>query len=93
MRYKWIKKNTPAMNTGIQKLLEENKISKTSWAADWLRFYFCRKAGLKGTPEELERFLREIEKTGRRECIKNDFERDFPELGDLMNMICRMVPG
>lgn len=93
MRYKWIKNHTSSMNAGIQKLLEENKISKTSWAADWLRFYFCRKAGLKGMPEELERFLREIEKEGRREYIKNDFERDFPELGELINMICRMVQG
>lgn len=93
MRYKWIKNNTQSMNAGIQKLLEENKISKTSWAADWLRFYFCCKTGLKGRPEELERFLREIEKPDRKECIKNSFERDFPELGELMNMICRMVAG
>ena len=79
---------------GFKYYWKKNKISKTSWAAGWLRFYFCRKAGLKkfGT-EELGSFLRVIEKADKRESIKKDFEQDFPELGDLMNMVCQMVPG
>lgn len=94
MGYKWLKRHEPALGPRIQILLEKNKISKTSWAAGWLRFYFCRKAGLKkfGT-EELGSFLRVIEKADKRESIKKDFEQDFPELGDLMNMVCQMVPG
>lgn len=94
MGYKWLKKQEPALDIRIQKLVETNKISKTSWASDWLRFYFCHKAGLQGSgPEELGNFLRVIEKTNKRVHIKIDFEQDFPELGDLMNMVCQMVPG
>lgn len=94
MRYKWLKSQEPALNIRIQKLLETNKISKTSWVADWLRFYFCHKVELKGFgPEELRSFLKVIEKKNKRESIKKDFEKDFPELGDLMKMVCRMVSG
>ena len=92
MRYNWIRNNSSAMDERLKKLLEENMISKTSWAADWLRFYLCRQAGLKGFgPEEIGRFLREVEKKEKLESVRKAFEQDFPELGELIHMVCQMV--
>lgn len=91
MNYRGIKKENPAMDEELKRLMERNLISKTSWAADWLCFYFCRLAGFEDSgPQEQREFFRKMEKEGRREFFRKTFERDFPELGELMHMVCGM---
>ena len=56
-----------------------------------LCFYFCRLAGFEDSgPQEQREFFRKMEKEGRREFFRKTFERDFPELGELMHMVCGM---
>ena len=92
MNYRGIKKENPAMDEELKRLMERNLISKTSWAADWLCFYFCRLAGFEDSGlQEQREFFRKTEKEGKRETFRKAFERDFPELGELMHMVCGMI--
>lgn len=92
MTYGWIAKQKPPVEEGLDKLLRENKISKTSWAADWLRFYFCRQVGLEASgPEQTGKCLRRLEEGEMRDKVRENFEQDFPELRGLIHMVCQMV--
>lgn len=94
MRYKWLKENSKGMSDELKVLLAENSISKTSWVADWFRCYFCRQAGLQThNSGNIYPFLRKMKDEKERERVRQEFMRDFPELGQLLQMVCRNVQG
>lgn len=92
MTWKKIKEVNRGIPVNIADCLNNNHIAKTVWVTKWLRFYFCRKSGIDYKhPGEFMRFGKWLEDEKNASRIKKQFFKDFPELGELLQMMQRMM--
>lgn len=92
MTWKKIKEENKRIPPNIADCLNNNHIVKTVWVTKWLRFYFCRTAGIDYKhPWAFVRFGQWLESEENASRMKKKFLEDFPELGELLQMMLRML--